>query len=41
MVNIMKMDKKADSDYITFILPVDYSCVEEFKLTENDINEQS
>lgn len=37
MVNIMKMDKKADSGYITFILPVDYSCVEEFKLTENDI----
>ncbi|CCY24952.1 3-dehydroquinate synthase [Brachyspira sp. CAG:484] len=36
MVRLMKMDKKADSDYITFILPVDYSVVEEFKLTEND-----
>ena len=36
MIRLMKMDKKADSDYITFILPVDYSVVEEFKLTEND-----
>lgn len=36
MIRLMKMDKKADSDYITFILPVDYSIVEEFKFTEND-----
>lgn len=38
MVNLMKMDKKADSDYITFILPVDYSVVGEFKLSEKDFN---
>ncbi len=37
MVKLMKMDKKADSDYITFILPVDYSIVEEFKFTEKDL----
>lgn len=41
MINIMKIDKKADSDYITFILPVDYSVVEEFKLTEKDLAGQA
>lgn len=37
MINLMKMDKKAEFEYITFILPVDYSVVQEFKLTEKDL----
>ena len=37
MINLMKMDKKAEFEYITFILPTDYSVVEEFKLTEKDL----
>lgn len=38
MITLMKMDKKADTDYITFILPVNYSAVEEFKLSDKDFN---
>lgn len=37
MINLMKMDKKAEFEYITFILPTDYSEVEEFKFTENEL----
>ena len=37
MINLMKMDKKAEFEYITFILPTDYSTVEEYKFTEKDI----
>ena len=37
MINLMKMDKKAEFEYITFILPTDYSTVEEYKFTEKDL----
>ena len=37
LIKIMKMDKKADFDKITFILPVDYSQVAEYKLTEEEL----
>lgn len=37
MMSIMKMDKKATSDKVVFILPVDYSIVKEFELTEEDL----
>lgn len=37
MIKLMRMDKKAEFEYITFILPTDYSEVAEFKLTEKDI----
>lgn len=37
MINLMKMDKKAEFEHITFILPTDYSVVEEYKLTEKDL----
>lgn len=37
LIKIMKMDKKADFDKITFILPVDYSQVAEYKLTEEKL----
>lgn len=37
IVNIMKMDKKATSDKIIFILPVDYSTVEAFEITEDEL----
>lgn len=38
MVKIMKMDKKATTDKIVFILPVDYSTVKEFELKEEDFS---
>lgn len=37
MVKIMKLDKKADFDKITFILPTDYSIVAEFSLAESEM----
>ena len=37
ILQIMKMDKKNYSSKITFILPVDYSTVEEFSLYEDEI----
>lgn len=37
MINIMKLDKKADSDKITFILPTDYSEVAEYKLSPEEL----
>lgn len=37
MIKIMKMDKKADFDRITFILPTDYSEVGEFKITAEEL----
>lgn len=36
-IKLMKMDKKAEFEHITFILPTDYSQVGEFKLTEKDL----
>lgn len=38
MVNLMKMDKKATSEKIIFILPTDYSTVEAFELTEDELH---
>ena len=37
MLELMKLDKKATSDKITFILPTDYSIVEAFELTPDEI----
>ena len=37
LVELMKMDKKATSDSIVFILPTDYSTVEAFEFTEKDL----
>lgn len=37
IIKLMKMDKKAEFEYITFILPTDYSEVAEFKFTEKDL----
>ncbi len=37
MIKIMKMDKKADFDKITFILPTDYSQVDEFRLSGEEL----
>ena len=37
LLKAMKMDKKADFDKINFILPVNYSTVEEFKLSDDEI----
>ena len=37
LLKAMKSDKKATSDKIIFILPVDYSTVEEFSLREDEI----
>lgn len=37
LIKLMKMDKKAEFEYITFILPTDYSEVAEFKFTEKDL----
>lgn len=37
MINIMKLDKKAEFEKITFILPVNYSEVQEFKLLPAEI----
>lgn len=37
MLKIMKMDKKANSDKIVFVLPVDYSRVDIFELTEEEL----
>lgn len=37
LAKLMKMDKKAEFEYITFILPTDYSEVAEFKFTEKDL----
>lgn len=37
MTKLMKMDKKAEFEHITFILPTDYSTVDEFKLTEKEL----
>ena len=34
LIPIMKTDKKATSDFIRFILPVDFATVKEFKLTD-------
>lgn len=38
MIQIMKMDKKASSSNIIFILPVDYSTVKEFEFCHNDLS---
>lgn len=38
MVNLMKMDKKATSEKIIFILPTDYSTVEAFEFTEDELH---
>lgn len=37
MTELMKLDKKASSDKIVFILPTDYSTVEAFDLTPDEI----
>lgn len=37
MIKIMKLDKKADSDKITFILPSNYSEVEEYALNSDEL----
>ena len=37
LITIMKMDKKAEFDKITFILPTDYSQVAEYKLSEDEL----
>lgn len=37
LLKAMQADKKATSDKIIFILPIDYSTVEEFKLTQDEI----
>ena len=37
LLNIMKIDKKSDSDSITFILPTEYSTVAEYKLNKEEI----
>lgn len=37
LLKAMQADKKATSDKIVFILPIDYSTVEEFKLTQDEI----
>ena len=37
LLKAMKMDKKADSDKIVFILPIDYSVVKEFSFNEEEI----
>ena len=37
IIKAMKMDKKADTDKINFILPIDYSIVKEIPLSENEI----
>ena len=38
ILDIMKTDKKAGNDYITFILPTDYASVEAFKYTIDQIS---
>lgn len=38
MAKLMKMDKKAEFENITFILPTNYSEVGEFKFTEKDLH---
>lgn len=38
MLEIMKSDKKAGNDYITFILPVEFAKVEAFKFNDNEIS---
>lgn len=38
ILSLMKSDKKANSDYIVFVLPTDYSLVSCFNYTENDFN---
>ena len=37
MLELMKLDKKATSDKITFILPTDYSIVEAFELAPEEV----
>ena len=37
MVELMKMDKKATSDKIIFILPTDYSMVKAFEISEEEL----
>ena len=39
MIQIMKLDKKASSEGITFVLPVDYSGVDMFDITEQELAE--
>ena len=39
MVELMRLDKKAISEKIIFILPVDYSTVEAFELKPDEIFE--
>ncbi len=41
LLKAMQADKKATSDKIVFILPVDYSTVEEFKLSKNEVFQHS
>ena len=37
MVKLMKMDKKATSNSIVFILPTNYSIVDAFEIVPNDL----
>lgn len=37
IINVMKMDKKATSENIIFILPTDYALVKEYKMFDNEI----
>ena len=37
MVELMKMDKKATSNSIVFILPTNYSIVDAFEIVPNDL----
>lgn len=37
MIELMKMDKKAESNKIIFILPTDYSKVDAFEITEQEL----
>lgn len=39
MLNIMKLDKKASSDKIVFVLPTNYSTVDIFEFTEQELAE--
>lgn len=37
IISVMKMDKKATTDNIIFILPADYAVVKEYKMSDNEI----
>ncbi len=37
VISVMKMDKKATSENIIFILPIDYALVKEYKMFDNEI----